>query len=269
MQAKLAAIMLSAIFTAGLTGCAKKEQTQTTAPASTDQSAQQSNPANPPATTTTTPAAQQAQPMASTPAAPAEPAPMAEKKEAAPVPPLVIPAGTSLVVRVGNTISTKTAAPGQAFTGTLVRPVTVHGVTAIPSGTSVSGTVVEAKSPGKFKGEGVLAIRLNSIDLRGGPIEIATSTYTQTIKGKGKRTAVVAGGGTAVGALIGGLAGGGKGAAIGALAGAGAGTAGAAYTGNKELMIPAETAVTFRLASPVTIRRSGARAQEATPAYQP
>jgi hypothetical protein len=58
-----------------------------------------------------------------------------------------------------------------------------------------------------------------------------------------------------LGALIGGLAGGGKGAAIGAAAGAGAGTAGTAFTGNKEIELPAESAVAFTLKAPLKIRR--------------
>jgi hypothetical protein len=74
-------------------------------------------------------------------------------------------------------------------------------------------------------------------------------------KGKGKRTAVMAGGGGGLGALIGGLAGGGKGALIGGLVGAGAGTGGAAFTGNKEIVIPAETTLTFRLEHSVTVSR--------------
>jgi hypothetical protein len=77
---------------------------------------------------------------------------------------------------------------------------------------------------------------------------------TRTEKGKGKRTAVMAGGGAALGALIGGLAGGGKGAAIGALAGGGAGTGGAAFTGNKEIVIPAESAVSFTLSQPLELK---------------
>jgi hypothetical protein len=58
-----------------------------------------------------------------------------------------------------------------------------------------------------------------------------------------------------LGALIGGLAGGGKGAAIGALAGAGAGTAGTAYTGNKDIVLPAESAVSFKLEQPLEIKK--------------
>jgi len=57
-----------------------------------------------------------------------------------------------------------------------------------------------------------------------------------------------------VGALIGALAGGGKGAAIGAAAGAGAGTAGAAFTDNKDILLPAETVVSFRLLQPLQIK---------------
>jgi hypothetical protein len=163
------------------------------------------------------------------------------------------------VVRIGNTINTKTANPGDSFTGTLAHSVSVDGAVAIPSGAGVAGTIVDAKSPGRFKGEGVLSITLTSINVHGAPTSIQSSTYAQTIKGKGKRTAVLAGGGTGAGALIGGLAGGGKGALIGGLVCAGAGTAGAAFTGNKELTIPAETVVTFKLANSITVKRSGKR----------
>ena len=81
---------------------------------------------------------------------------------------------------------------------------------------------------------------------------VSTSTYEKAAKGKGKRSAAMIGGGGGAGALIGGLAGGGKGALIGGLLGAGAGTAGAAYTGNKDVVIPSESVVTFRLTAPAT-----------------
>jgi hypothetical protein len=185
-----------------------------------------------------------------------------------PPPPLVVPAGTSLVVRMGDTINTKTANPGDSFTGVLAHGVAVDGAVAIPSGAGVAGTVVDAKSPGRFKGEGTLSVALTSINVRGVPTTIQSSTYTQTVKGKGKRTAVMAGGGTGAGALIGGLAGGGKGALIGGLIGAGAGTAGAAFTGNKELTIPAESVVTFKLGTPITVKRSAKQSSQDDQANQ-
>jgi uncharacterized membrane protein YccC len=83
---------------------------------------------------------------------------------------------------------------------------------------------------------------------------VTSADYEQTVKGKGKRsTAMIAGGGGG-GALIGGLAGGGKGALIGGLVGAGAGTAVAATTGNKPVVIEAETIITFTLTSSMRIQ---------------
>ena len=79
----------------------------------------------------------------------------------------MIPAGTSLVVRLANSISSKTATAGDTFTGSLAHAVTVGGVVAIPAGAGVSGTVVDAKSPGKFKGEGILSIALTSVNVGG------------------------------------------------------------------------------------------------------
>ena len=84
--------------------------------------------------------------------------------------------------------------------------------------------------------------------------DVQTSSVSRSLKGKGKRTATFIGGGAGGGALIGGLAGGGKGALIGAALGAGAGTAGAAYTGDKEIVLPAESALSFTLTEPVTIK---------------
>ena len=169
---------------------------------------------------------------------------------------------------MGNTINTKTASAGDSFTGTLAQPVAVNGEVAIPSGAGVAGTVVDSKSPGRFKGAGDLVITLTSINVGGVPNTISTSNYAQTIKGKGKRTAVMAGGGTGAGALIGGLAGGGKGALIGGLIGAGAGTAGAAFTGNKELQVPAESVLTFKLANSLTVKRSAKGSSQGQSANQ-
>jgi hypothetical protein len=161
--------------------------------------------------------------------------------------PVVVPTGTVVTIRLGETLGSKASQAGQAFTGSVTTAVDVDGKTAIPSGSTATGTVVQAAPLGRFKGGAVLAIKLTSLNVDGKEHEIKTSAFARTAKGKGKRSATFIGGGAGLGALIGGLAGGGKGAAIGALAGAGAGTAGTAYTGNKDIVLPAESAISFKL----------------------
>jgi len=168
---------------------------------------------------------------------------------------VTIPSGKVLTVRLSDAVGSKLSQAGQSFGGSLAKPVEVDGETLIPAGAKVSGEVVDAKPLGRFAGGALLQLRLNSIRVNGEELPVETATFTQTIKGKGKRTAVMAGGGAGLGALIGGLAGGGKGAAIGAAAGAGAGTAGTAFTGNKEIVLPAESAVPFTLKASLKIRR--------------
>src|SRR6185312_11794652 len=116
------------------------------------------------------------------------------------------------------------------------------------------GTVVSAKSKGKIKGEGQLALSLTNITVKGKNHTIQTAVFDSTVKGKGKRTAVATGGGAAGGALIGGIAGGGKGAGIGALVGAGAGFIGGSLTGNKQIELPAETVLPFTLTESITLK---------------
>jgi len=137
-----------------------------------------------------------------------------------PPPPMVVPAGTDLVITLSQSLGSKTSQSGQTFLASVARPVTVGDQTAIPKGSSVTGTVITAKEKGKIKGEGQLSLTLRSITINGQTYQIQTGVLDSTIKGKGKRTAATAGGGAAGGALIGGIAGGGKGAGIGALVGA-------------------------------------------------
>jgi hypothetical protein len=180
----------------------------------------------------------------------APPPPPVEKPKPQPI---VVPAGTTLTVTVGQALSSKTSQTGQTFIATLAQPVSVGGRTAIPAGSTVSGTVVTAKAKGKIKGQGELDLALTSVTVRGQTYNIQTGVMAQTVKGKGKRTAVATGGGAAGGALIGGIAGGGKGAGIGALVGAGAGLLGGSLTGNQQIEIPAESALSFRLSAPLTL----------------
>jgi hypothetical protein len=165
-----------------------------------------------------------------------------------------VEAGTPIRVTVDQSVSSKTSNPGDHFEASLAAPVIVDGKVVIPSGTRARGTVIVAKSAGKFKGNAELGVTLDSITVNGQSYAVKTTSVTEAGKGRGKRTAVGAGGGAALGALIGALAGHGKGAAIGAVAGAGAGTAGAAYTGERDITIAPETKLNFKLKEPLEIR---------------
>jgi hypothetical protein len=165
----------------------------------------------------------------------------------------VLPAGTVISIRTNEAISAKESQVGQAFTAVVAQAVTHSGHTAIPAGAAVSGTIVNAKQGGKIKGGSELALQLTSVHVHGTSYPISTEQYLQQAKGKGKRTTAMGAGGAGAGAIIGGIAGGGKGAAIGALAGGGAGVAGSAFTGNKELAIPAESVLQFKLAQPLRL----------------
>lgn len=201
-------------------------------------------------------AAQSAAPEASASAPAAAPAPAPTPVPPPPPPPIVVPSGTSVTVRLGQPLGSKSSQAGQTFLATLAQPVSVGGRTAFPAGSTVSGTVVSAKAKGRIKGEGELTLALTSITVKGRNYSLHTDVLNSTVKGKGKRTAATTGGGAAGGALIGGLAGGGKGAGIGALVGAGAGLVGGAMTGNQQIELPAESALSFRLNAPVTLKTS-------------
>jgi hypothetical protein len=200
------------------------------------------------------PADQQSTPDANSAPSVSDAAKTAVKKVLEPKP-LVVPADTVIAVVLDETISSKTSKSGDKFTATVESPVEIDGKVAIPKGARAEGVVNEAKAAGRFKGGAALSLTLTSITVNGRDHEIQTSSAMTSSKGKGKRTAVMVGGGAAGGAGIGAIAGGGKGAAIGALIGAAAGTGGAGLTGNRDITLRAETALDFKLLQPVTIRQ--------------
>jgi hypothetical protein len=168
--------------------------------------------------------------------------------------PLNLDPGTKITVTVDQTLSSQTATPGEHFNASVIVPVEVAGQQAIPVGAKASGTVTVAKSAGRFAGHAELAVVLDSITVDGTTYEVKTEPFVRLSKGRGKRTGIGAGIGGAAGAVIGAIAGGGKGAAIGAGAGAGAGSAGAALTGSRDVMIPAETRHEFTLTEPLKVQ---------------
>jgi hypothetical protein len=183
----------------------------------------------------------------------APPPPPSSAAAPAPAPVVVIPSGTRIRIRLNQTVSTKSSQTGEPFSGTVVDPIRVNGETIIRAGARASGVVTEAKSQGRFKGEAILAVRLDSVRADGHTYSVQTSRVERVEKGKGRRSAILTGGGAGLGALIGGLAGGGKGALIGGLVGGGSGAAGSAFTGNHELVLPAESVLTFVLEHSVTV----------------
>ena len=167
---------------------------------------------------------------------------------------ILVPTETAIPVVLDQTLSSKTATAGQPFLATVETAIEIESKVAIPKGSHATGVVKDAKAAGRFKGGSSLELSLTNVTIEGTSYEISTAAPSFTHAGKGKRTAVAVGGGAGVGALIGGIAGGGKGAAIGAAVGAGAGTAGAAFTGKADVVLPAETALSFKLTQPLEIK---------------
>jgi hypothetical protein len=231
--------ILASALVATLAGCTNK--TSSVPAAQTPPSAVGAIPAN------------ATNPSPGNPATAANSTPVAPAPPAAPQPPLVLPRGTRLEVRLNQTINVKHVESGDRFNGSLAEPVVEGNTVAVPSGSAASGEILLAHKRGRFKGKSVLALTLTRLEVNGTAYRIDTNNLARTKKGKGKRTAAFIGGGAGMGMLIGGLATGGVGLLVGGLAGGGAGALGAAFTGNGDLSIPAETVVTFRLQDALTL----------------
>jgi hypothetical protein len=197
-------------------------------------------------TTTTTP------PPAGAPA----PSPSAPKVSPVPQPVnITIPAGTNLTIRIDQRISVKTSRAGDTFTGEIVEPVlTDDNNVLVPKGSLVGGVVDVSHRRGHFKGRSLLELRLTSLTVNGTQYPLMTRDLAESKRGKGRRSAALIGGGAGLGMLVGGLASGGTGLVVGGLVGGGAGTAVAGLTGNRDLDIPAESIVRFKLAGDLIVQ---------------
>jgi uncharacterized membrane protein len=154
-----------------------------------------------------------------------------------------IPSGTHVTVRTGSSLSSGTARAGQSVHCSVARDVVVNGKTLAKAGDPAKCRVTSAKSSGRLHAPGIISVRLTEVNGQ------AVTTTSHTFHGKNHKKSNITkiGGGAAAGALIGGIAGGGKGALIGTAAGGAAGTGVAAATGKEEAVIPAETAMTFTI----------------------
>ena len=196
--------------------------------------------------------------LAST-APPPPPAPAAAPVTPPPPPPppppqkASIPSGTALAVRLVDPIDSEKNQVGDTFHATLNNPLTIDGQVVVPSGSEVTGHLADVKSAGKFAGQSLVALQLDSLSSGGQTYNIQTDQYKKQGSSRGKNTAEKVGAGAGIGALIGALAGGGKGAAIGAAAGGGVGGGVQAATKGQQIKLASETVLNFTLQAPVTV----------------
>jgi hypothetical protein len=209
--------------------------------------------AKPKRAVTTTPQTS-AKTTAQPPTEPGTPASSAAAAVTPPAPtPVIIPEGTAVSIRLIDPVDTAKNKEGDTFRASLDAPLVVDGKTIVPKNADVEAQLLSAKSAGHFTGSSSLVLVLTKITVDKTAYQIKTGQFTKQGASRGKRTAIVVGGGTAAGAVIGGLVGGGKGAAIGAAAGAAAGTGVQGLTKAEQIQLPSETLLEFQLTEPLTV----------------
>src|SRR6266851_2916619 len=135
-----------------------------------------------------------------------------------------LPAGTNITIRMIDAVDSETNRIGQTFRANIDEPVVVGSQVVIPRGADAVVKLVDSKESGKIAGRTELGLDLMSVRVGGKMADISTQEVTKASGSRGARSAKVIGGTTALGAIIGGIAGGGRGAAIGAGSGAAVGT---------------------------------------------
>ena len=164
-----------------------------------------------------------------------------------------LPQGTNLVVRMIDGVDSEVNRVGQTFAASLDEPVLLNGEAVIPRGADVSVKLVDASESGKIAGRSELTLDLVSVKVNGRMVDVNSETVSRESSSRGARTAKIAGGTAAFGAILGAIAGGGKGAAIGAGAGAATGLGVEVLTRGQRVKIPSETRLTFVLETPVRL----------------
>jgi len=194
----------------------------------------------------------------SAPQAASQMAPPPPDNAATPPPPpapkkLIIDQGTKITVRLIDPIDSEKNQTGDTFHATLNAPLTSDGEQAVPAGVELTGHLVDVKSAGKFAGQSVVVLQLDSLASGGKTYNLQTDQYKKEGSSRGKNTAEKVGGGAIIGTIIGAIAGGGKGAAIGGAAGAGVGGGVQAATKGQQIKLPSETVLNFTLQAPITV----------------
>lgn len=166
---------------------------------------------------------------------------------------VTVPAGTTLTVRMADSIDSDKNHPGETFRATVDAPVTVDGKVVVPQGAEVIGRLTTVEQSGRFRGRSLVAMELTALNFAGKSVGILTSAHQEMGGSRGKQTATVTGGGGLLGTLVGAMAGGATGSLIGASVGAASGTIVQIVRGPEPVRIPAESLMLFTVQSPVTL----------------
>jgi hypothetical protein len=161
--------------------------------------------------------------------------------------------GDTLTIRLNSELNSGKNTAGTRFFGVVEQAVAYNGKTLVPKGSSVEGYIREASTSGRLAGTAQFYLHLDGLNVNGKRYSITTQPEVRTGPGHKKRNTVMIGGGAVAGTILGAMAGGGKGASIGMLAGAAAGAGGAVATGKNEVLIPAETVITFHVRDQVVL----------------
>ncbi|MBZ5500990.1 MAG: hypothetical protein LAN59_01965 [Acidobacteriia bacterium] len=201
-----------------------------------------------------------AAPVAAAPAVAAPPVQASRTPhETSPTQALTVPAGTSLLVRMIDSVDSETNRIGDLFHASLESALVVDDVVVAPKGADVYGKLARATEAGKISGSAQLTLELTGLRVNGKIVPVDSTDYDVAGKGRGKQSAERIGGGAVAGAVLGAIIGGGKGAAVGATLGAGTGTAVQVMTHGEQVRIPSETLLEFNLQQPVTVPLPAAR----------
>jgi hypothetical protein len=164
-----------------------------------------------------------------------------------------IPSGTQIVVRLIDGADSQRDHLGQTYRASVEQPVVINGQTLIPRGSDAVAVLSDEQKSGKIQGKTMLTLALRSVSVNGTTYDLATSNVNKASGSRTTKSGEVIGGGAALGAIIGALAGGGRGAAIGAVSGGALGTAAQVATSGERVKVPSETVLTFALQNPLYV----------------
>ena len=186
--------------------------------------------------------------------------PVAQATSATPAPPpppqprkVTIPVGTEVRIQMIDSVDSGKNIVGEKFQASLQAPIVVDDEVIVPKGTNIFVRLEEVKTSGKFKGRSDLQLALDHLEFQGKSYPLNSTTYEQAGESRGQDTVKKVGIGAAIGTAIGAIAGGRKGAAIGAGVGAGSGAAVQVFAKGKQVQVPSETKIDFKLEEPAQV----------------